>query len=147
MYLLFNKQGEFSGFSYGNLTVKEKEDGFNIKEITDEEHKTYIEKTNMKGYTYYLENDEVVERSPKPDLFHIWNTENRQWNYKKELEISVLEEELGILELEITNMQKEIKNLKESGKTFAAKKLEKENIELDKTYQEKLKRYGELEQM
>ena len=104
MYLLFNKLGEFSGFSYGNLTDKEKEEGFNIKEITDEEHKTYIEKTNMKGYTYYLENDEVVERSPKPDLFHIWDMESKEWNYKKDLEINFINIEKLEKETELNNL-------------------------------------------
>ena len=104
MYLLFTKLGEFSGFSYGNLTDKEKEDGFNIKEITDEEHKTYIEKTNMKGYTYYLENDEVVERSPKPDLFHIWDMESKEWNYKKDLEINFINIEKLEKETELNNL-------------------------------------------
>ncbi len=47
MYLLFNGQGEFSGFSYGNLTDDEIKEGFIIKEITDEEHKTYIEKNKQ----------------------------------------------------------------------------------------------------
>ncbi len=145
MYLLFNGQGEFSGFSYGNLTDDEIKEGFIIKEITDEEHKTYIEKTNMKGYTYYLENGEIVERSPKPNNYHIWNIKSRKWDYKKDLEISTLEEELGELELEISNKQKEIKELKEVGKVFALKKIEKEVLELEKTYHEKISRYEELE--
>ena len=73
-----------------------------------------------------------------------WNNKKYEWIYSKELEINALEEELGSLELEIYNKQNESKELKENNKIFAAKKLEKENIELDKTYQEKLKRYEEL---
>ena len=91
----------------------------------------------------YIEDEEIITVE-KPNNFHFWNNKKNEWIYSKELEINALEEELGSLELEIYNKQNESKELKENNKIFAAKKLEKENIELDKTYQEKLKRYEEL---
>ena len=91
----------------------------------------------------YIEDEEIITVE-KPNNFHFWNNKKNEWIYSKELEINALEEELGSLELEIYNKQNESKELKENNKIFAAKKLEKENIELDKTYQEKLKRYNEL---
>ena len=91
----------------------------------------------------YLE-DEEIKYIEKPNKFYFWDSNKNEWVYDQEVEINSLEEELGSLELEIYNKQNELKELKENNKIFAAKKLEKENIELDKTYQEKLKRYNEL---
>lgn len=91
----------------------------------------------------YLENEEI-KYTEKPNNFHFWDRKKNEWVYDEQNEISTLEEELGTLELEIYNKQNEIKKLKEDNKIFAEKKLEKEVEELDKTYQEKLKRYKEL---
>ena len=91
----------------------------------------------------YLE-DEEIKYIEKPNKFYFWDSNKNEWVYDQEVEINSLEEELGSLELEIYNKQNELKELKENNKIFAAKKMEKENIELDKTYQEKLKRYEEL---
>ena len=93
---------------------------------------------------YYLKDGELIKKNKKPNNFHFWDSKTNEWIYDVSLEINSLEEELGSLELEIYNKQNELKELKENNKIFAAKKLEKENIELDKTYQEKLKRYEEL---
>ena len=92
----------------------------------------------------YIENKEIKYKE-KPNNFHFWDKNTNEWVYDQELEISSLEEELGSLELKIYNLEQEIAGLKKDGKTFAAKKLEKEVAELDKSYQEKMKIYGELE--
>ena len=92
----------------------------------------------------YIENKEIKYKE-KPNNFHFWDSNKKEWVYDQELEINSLEEELGSLELKIYNLEQEIAGLKKDGKTFAAKKLEKEVAELDKKYQEKMKRYEELE--
>ena len=94
---------------------------------------------------YYLKDGELIKQSEKPNNFHFWDSKTNEWIYDVSLEINSLEEELGSLELKIYNLEQEIVGLKKDGKTFAGKKLEKEVTELDKTYQEKLKRYEELE--
>ena len=92
----------------------------------------------------YIENKKIKYKE-KPNNFHFWDSNKKEWVYDQELEINSLEEELGSLELKIYNLEQEIAGLKKDGKTFAAKKLEKEVTELDKKYQEKMKRYEELE--
>lgn len=92
----------------------------------------------------YIKDNEVIT-TEKPNNFHFWDNIKNEWIYDISLEISVLEEELGTLELDIFNKQNEIKELKTAGRTFAAKKLEKEVAELDKKYQKKIDRYEELE--
>ena len=89
--------------------------------------------------------DNEIIMVEKPNNFHFWDKNTNEWVYDQELEINLLEEELGSLELKIYNLEQEIAGLKKDGKTFAAKKLEKEVAELDKLYQEKMKRYEELE--
>ena len=90
----------------------------------------------------YLE-DEEIKYIEKPNKFYFWDSNKNEWVYDQKVEINSLEEELGSLELEIYNKQNESKELKENTNICAAKKLEKENIELDKTYQEKLKSSNE----
>ena len=92
----------------------------------------------------YIENKEI-KYIEKPNNFHFWDKNANEWVYDQELEINSLEEELGSLELKIYNLEQEISGLKKDGKTFAAKKLEKEVTELNKIYQEKMTRYEELE--
>ena len=92
----------------------------------------------------YVENGEIKYKG-KPNNFHFWDSNKKEWVYVQELEIKALEEELGSLELKIYNLEQEIAGLKKDGKTFAAKKLEKEVAELDKKYQGKMTRYKELE--
>ena len=92
----------------------------------------------------YIENKEIKYKE-KPNNFHFWNSETKEWVYDQELEKSFLEEELGSLELKIYNLEQEISELKKAGKIFAAKKLEKEILELEKEFDEKIKRYEELE--
>ena len=92
----------------------------------------------------YIDGTEIKYKE-KPNNFHFWDKNTNEWVYDQELEISSLEEELGSLELKIYNLEQDIAGLKKDGKTFAAKKLEKEVAELDKSYQEKMKIYGELE--
>ncbi len=92
----------------------------------------------------YIENKEIKYKE-RPNNFHFWNINKKEWVYDQGLEINSLEEELGSLELKIYNLEQEITGLKKDGKTFAAKKLEKEVAELDKKYQEKITRYEELE--
>ncbi|WP_435309690.1 hypothetical protein [Sebaldella termitidis] len=92
----------------------------------------------------YIENKEIKYKE-KPNKFHFWDSNKEEWVYDQGLEINSLEEELGSLELKIYNLEQEITGLKKDGKTFAAKKLEKEVAELDKKYQEKITRYEELE--
>lgn len=92
----------------------------------------------------YIKDDEII-LVEKPSNFHFWDFETNTWNYDKESEINALEEELGTLELDIYNKNTKIKELKEQGQTFAAKKLEKEVVELQKRFDEKLLRYEELE--
>ena len=92
----------------------------------------------------YVKDNEIIAVE-KPNNFHFWDKNTNEWVYDQELEINLLEEELGSLELKIYNLEQEIASLKKEGKTFAAKKLEKEVAELDKSYQEKIKRYEELE--
>ena len=92
----------------------------------------------------YIKDNEIIAVE-KPNNFHFWDKNMNEWVYDQELEMNSLEEELGSLELKIYNLEQEIAGLKKDGKTFAAKKLEKEVAELDKSYQEKIKRYEELE--
>ena len=92
----------------------------------------------------YIDGTEIKYKE-KPSNFYFWDKNTNEWVYDQELEISSLEEELGSLELKIYNLEQEIAGLKKDNKTFAAKKLEKEVAELDKSYQEKMKRYEELE--
>ena len=73
-------------------------------------------------------------------MYHSWNIENI---YNKDLEIESLKSKLGILELEVHGKENKVKQLKDSNKTFAAKQLEKEVAELEKLYQEKIRRYEE----
>ena len=89
--------------------------------------------------------DNEISYIEKPSNYHIWDSKTNKWVHDKELEINSLEEELGSLELTIYSKSQEIENLKKAGKTFAAKKLEKEVIELQKQFDEKLSRYEELE--
>ena len=92
----------------------------------------------------YIENKEIKNKE-RPNNFYFWNINKKEWVYDQEVEKSFLEEELGSLELKIYNLEQEITGLKKDGKTFAAKKLEKEVAELDKNYQGKITRYEELE--
>ena len=128
------------GFLQGYAVIGGMPDWLEI-EVSEE----IVNDLNKNYKKYYLKDNKLIKQSEKPSNFYFWDSKTNEWVYVKALEISYLENELGSLELEKYNKNKEMKELKEQGQTFAAKKLEKENIELDKTYQEKLKRYEELE--
>ena len=93
----------------------------------------------------YIDGTEIKYKE-KPSNFYFWDKNTNEWVYDQELEISSLEDELGSLEIKIYMKNNEIELLKKDNKTFAAKKLEKEVAELDKSYQGKMKRYEELEE-
>lgn len=128
-----------SDVDYGELAIIENEAvraKTRLEKIRDNEEE-------LQEGEYIKDNDIIVVE--KPNNFNFWDNKKNEWVYDKELETNALEEELGSLELKIYNLEQEIAGLKKDGKTFATKKLEKEVTELDKSYQEKMKRYGELE--
>ena len=92
----------------------------------------------------YIKDNEIITVE-KPNNFHFWDKNTNEWFYDQELEISSLEDELGSLEIKIYMKNNEIELLKKDNKTFAAKKLEKEVIELQALFDEKILRYEELE--
>ena len=92
----------------------------------------------------YIDGTEIKYKE-KPNNFHFWDKNTNEWVYDQELEISSLEDELGSLEIKIYMKNNEIELLKKDNKTFAAKKLEKEVIELQALFDEKILRYEELE--
>ena len=92
----------------------------------------------------YIKDNKII-MAEKPNNFHFWDKNTNEWFYDQELEISSLEDELGSLEIKIYMKNNEIELLKKDNKTFAAKKLEKEVIELQALFDEKILRYEELE--
>ena len=160
MKYIYDKNGKKIK-EYFNITVEEAETAHGEVFLSDVDHgeiaviensivraKTRLEKIRDKEEELqegeYIRDNEIIT-AEKPNNFHFWDKNTNEWVYDQELEMNSLEEELGSLELKIYNLEQDIAGLKKDGKTFAAKKLEKEVAELDKSYQEKMKRYNELE--
>ena len=92
----------------------------------------------------YIENKEIKYKE-KPNNFHFWDSNKKEWVYDQELEKSFLEEEIGTLEGEISGLYDELDKAVARKLKMREKQLNQEIEKLKEKIRNKYKRYKELE--
>ena len=92
----------------------------------------------------YIENKEIKYKE-KPNNFHFWDSNKKEWVYDQELEKSFLEEEIGTLEGEISGLYDELDKAVARKLKMREKQLNQEIEKLKEKIRNKYKRYEELE--
>ena len=92
----------------------------------------------------YIENKEIKYKE-KPNNFHFWDSNKKEWVYDQELEKSFLEEEIGTLEGEISGLYDELDKAVARKLKMREKQLNEEIKKLNEKIENNYKRYKELE--
>ena len=92
----------------------------------------------------YIKDNEIITVE-KPNNFHFWDSNKKEWVYDQELEKSFLEEEIGTLEGEISGLYDELDKAVARKLKMREKQLNQEIEKLKEKIRNKYKRYKELE--